>query len=94
MALVESVEDHPNADKLYLLNLKIGEEKRTIVTNIKSKFSKEYLTGKKILVLTNLKPMKFRGIESKGMLLACEDEDGNLALVTPMEDINDGAEIS
>lgn len=94
VALVESVEDHPNADKLYLLNLKIGEEKRTIVTNIKSKFSKEYLTGKKILVLTNLKPMKFRGIESKGMLLACEDEDGNLALVTPMEDINDGAEIS
>lgn len=94
VALVESVEDHPNADKLYLLNLKIGEERRTIVTNIKSKFSKEYLTGKKILVLTNLKPMKFRGIESKGMLLACEDEDGNLALVTPMEDINDGAEIS
>lgn len=94
VALVESVEDHPNADKLYLLNLKIGEERRTIVTNIKSKFSKEYLTGKKILVLTNLKPMKFRGIESKGMLLACEDKDGNLALVTPMEDINDGAEIS
>ena len=94
VALVESVEDHPNADKLYLLNLKIGEERRTIVTNIKSKFSKEYLTGKKILVLTNLKPMKFRGIESKGMLLACEDEDGNLALVTPMEDIKDGAEIS
>lgn len=94
VALVESVEDHPNADKLYLLNLKIGEERRTIVTNIKSKFSKEYLTGKKILVLTNLKPMKFRGIESKGMLLACEDEDGNLSLVTPMEDINDGAEIS
>lgn len=94
VALVESVEDHPNADKLYLLNLKIGEERRTIVTNIKSKFSKEYLTGKKILVLTNLKPMKFRGIESKGMLIACEDEDGNLALVTPMEDIKDGAEIS
>lgn len=94
VALVESVEDHPNADKLYLLNLKIGEERRSIVTNIKSKFSKEYLTGKKILVLTNLKPMKFRGIESKGMLLACEDEDGNLALVTPMEDIKDGAEIS
>ena len=94
VALVESVEDHPKADKLYLLNLKIGEERRTIVTNIKSKFSKEYLTGKKILVLTNLKPMKFRGIESKGMLLACEDEDGNLALVTPMEDIKDGAEIS
>lgn len=94
VALVESVEDHPNADKLYLLNLKIGEERRTIVTNIKTRFSKEYLTGKKILVLTNLKPMKFRGIESKGMLLACEDDEGNLALVTPMEDIKDGADIS
>ncbi|UHR02449.1 methionine--tRNA ligase [Peptoniphilus sp. GNH] len=94
LALVESVEDHPKADRLYLLNLKIGKERRTIVTNIKNKYSKEELTGKKILVLTNLKPMKFRGIESKGMLLACEDEDGNLSLTGALENIKDGAVIS
>lgn len=92
VALVESVEDHPKADKLYLLNLKIGDEKRTIVSNIKDKFSKEYLTGKKILVITNLKPAKFRGIESKGMLLAAEDGD-KLSLITVLDDIDDGAVI-
>ncbi|MDO5040892.1 MAG: methionine--tRNA ligase [Peptoniphilus sp.] len=90
VALVESVEDHPNADKLYLLNLKIGDERRTIVSSIKDNFSKEYLTGKKILVITNLKPAKFRGIESKGMLLAAETADGRLSLATIFDDLPDG----
>ncbi|CDZ75291.1 Methionine-tRNA ligase [Peptoniphilus sp. ING2-D1G] len=90
VALIESVEDHPNADKLYLLNLKIGDEKRTIVSSIKANFSKEYLTGKKILVITNLKPAKFRGLESKGMLLAAETEDGKISLATIFDDLPDG----
>ncbi|MGO1580646.1 MAG: methionine--tRNA ligase [Peptoniphilaceae bacterium] len=93
VALVESVEDHPKADKLYLLNLKLGDERRTIVSNIKSDFSKEYLTGKKLLVITNLKPAKFRGIESKGMLLAAETKDGKISLATIYEDLPDGTEI-
>ncbi|WP_308533787.1 methionine--tRNA ligase [uncultured Peptoniphilus sp.] len=94
LALVESVEDHPNADRLYLLNLKIGNTKRQIVSNIKDKYTKEELTGKKILVLCNLKAHKFRGIESQGMLLACEDEDGKLSIASTLADIKDGAIIS
>lgn len=93
VALVESVEDHPNADRLYLLNLVIGEEKRQIVSSIKDYYKKEDLVGKKILVITNLKPAKFRGIESRGMLLAAEDGEGNLSLATTLEDIAHGASI-
>ncbi len=93
VALVESVEDHPKADRLYLLNLKLGDERRTIVSSIKNDFTKEYLTGKKLLVITNLKPAKFRGIESKGMLLAAESEDGKISLATIYEDLPDGTEI-
>ena len=89
-ALIEAVEDHPNADRLYVLKLKIGDERRQIVTNIKSQFSKEYLTGKKIMVITNLKPMKFRGVESNGMLLAAQDKDGKISLATTFEDLADG----
>lgn len=94
VALVESVEDHPKADRLYLLNLKLGDERRTIVSNIKSEYTKEELTGRKILVITNLKPAKFRGIESKGMLLGAEDKAGNFSLATIYEDLPDGSVIS
>ena len=89
-ALIEEVEDHPNADRLYVLKVKIGDERRQIVTNIKSQFSKEYLKGKKIMVVTNLKPMKFRGLESDGMILAAEDKDGKISLATTFEDLADG----
>ena len=94
LAKVVSVEDHPNADRLYLLHLQLGKEERTIVTNVKDRYKPQDLEGKKILVLTNLKPHKFRGIESQGMLLAAEDQDGNLSIATTLEDIKDGAVIS
>ncbi len=86
LAYVESVEDHPNADKLYLLHLKIGNSRRVIVSNIKDKYTKEELTGKKILVLCNLNAKKFRGIESKGMILAEEYENGKLSIDSTLED--------
>lgn len=94
VALVEKVEDHPNADRLYVLHIKMGDERRVICSSIKDYYTMEELEGRKILVLANLKPIKLRGIESTGMLLAAEDEDGNLSLATTMEDIKDNAEIS
>lgn len=94
VALIESVEDHPNADRLYVLNLKLGYERRVIVSNIKSHYTKEELTGKKILVITNLEPKKFRGVESHGMLMAAQTEDGKLSLATVMEDMPDGAVVN
>lgn len=94
LALVESVEDHPNADKLYILNLRIGKEKRQIVSNVKRVYKKEELEGKKILVIVNLKPVELRGVKSEGMLLAAEDENGKLSIASTLEDIAHGAKVN
>ena len=74
VAEVVEVRDHPNADKLYVLKVDVGEKgERTIVAGLKKFYSKEEIEGKKILVVANLKPAKLRGIESQGMLLAADD---------------------
>ena len=70
VALVEKIEVVPKADKLYILNLDLGYEKRVIVSSIREFYKPEDLEGKKIIVLCNLKPAKFRGVQSNGMLLA------------------------
>lgn len=93
MAEVIEVKDHPNADKLLVLKLKLGDEIRQVVSGIKKYYSKEDLVGKKVVVIANLKPVKLRGIESKGMILAAE-KDGKLTLVSTLEDIESGATIS
>ncbi|MDR1885118.1 MAG: methionine--tRNA ligase [Synergistaceae bacterium] len=72
VARVDSVEVVKNADKLYKLHLDLGFENRVIVSGIREFYRPEDLIGRKILVLCNLKPAKFRGIESRGMLLAAE----------------------
>jgi methionyl-tRNA synthetase len=89
VALVEKVEIVPKADKLYILNLDLGYEKRTIVSSIREFYKPEELEGKKIIVLCNLKPAKFRGVLSNGMLLAAESPDTRkeaLTLLTVMDD--------
>ena len=87
-------EDHPKADKLLVLTVKIGDEVRQVVSGIKKWYKAEDLIGKKVIVIVNLKPVKLRGVESKGMILAAEDEDGNLSLLTTLEDLKDGAIVS
>ncbi|HAE91246.1 MAG TPA: methionine--tRNA ligase, partial [Tissierella sp.] len=67
---------------------------RQVVSGIKEYYSPEDLVGKKVVVVTNLKPVKLRGIESKGMILAAEDSDGKLSLVSTLEDLKSGATIS
>jgi len=93
IAKILEVEDHPNADKLYVLKVKIGEEERTIVAGIKSNYSKEDLIGKKIIVFKNLKPVVLRGVKSEGMLLAASDRD-KVVILTPDKEIKSGARIS
>ena len=88
-----SAEDHPKADKLLVFKVKLGEEVRQIVSGIKQYYEAEELIGKKVVVVTNLKPIKLRGVESKGMILAAE-KDGKLTLVSTLEDIESGATIS
>ncbi len=94
VAKVINCEDHPKADKLLVLTLKMGEETRTVVSGIKEWYKAEDLIGKKVIVVANLKPVKLRGIESRGMILAAEDDQGNLTMLSTLEDIKDGATVS
>ena len=93
VAKILEIEDHPDADKLYILKVEIGEEERTIVAGIKKNYSKEELIGKKIIVFTNLKPAVLRGVKSEGMLLAASERD-NVVLLTVDKEINSGAKIN
>ncbi|MDO5027914.1 MAG: methionine--tRNA ligase [Bacillota bacterium] len=93
MGTVKKCIDHPNADRLYVLTVDLGHKDITIVTNLKSKYSIEEMEGRKLFVLYNLKPHNFRGIDSEGMLLAAEDGDGKLALLTVDEELRNGAKV-
>tara|TARA_Y100000310_G_C20666335_1_gene807692 strand:+ start:1903 stop:2226 length:324 start_codon:yes stop_codon:yes gene_type:complete len=93
VAEVLEVEDHQDADKLYVLKIKINKEERTIVAGIKNSYTKEELIGKKIIVFANLKPVVLRGVKSEGMLLAASDGD-EIVILTPDKEIKSGAKIS
>ena len=94
LAEVLDVEDHPNADKLFVLKLKVGDMDRQVVSGIKNYYKKEDLIGKKVLMIVNLKAIKLRGVESKGMILAAADDEDNLSLASTLADIKSGAKIS
>lgn len=85
--------EHPEADKLLINTIKIGDETRTIVSGIKKWYKPEDIIGKKVVVVCNLKPRKIRGVESQGMILACENGD-DLSLVTSLEDMPSGSVIA
>ncbi len=94
---VISVEDHPDAEKLYILKIDLGEdEPRQIVTNLKTVYSRDQMLNRRLLVIANLKPAKFRGVKSDGMLMALDDGDlGGMAvkLLKPSADIPNGTRI-
>jgi len=73
---VESVENHPNADRLLLININLGSEKRQIVAGLRGQYTNDALVGKKLCIVTNLERAKLRGVESQAMLLACVKEIG------------------
>ncbi len=79
--------------KLLCSQVKVGSRTLQIVSGIKSCYSPEEMVGKKVMVVTNLKPAKLAGILSEGMLLCAEDAEGNLSLMTPEKDMPSGAEI-
>jgi methionyl-tRNA synthetase len=89
---VEQVEPHPNADKLWLLDVNFGGPTKRIVTGLRGIYESDELLGKKIAVLVNLAPAKFRGEDSHGMLLAAEGE-GIVSLLQPDKEIKDGSEV-
>ncbi len=85
-------EKHPNADKLLVLNVDTGIDRRTIISGIAEHFTPADIIGKKVSVLLNLAPRKIRGIESQGMILMAENE-GELSFISPEKDVIAGAEI-
>ncbi len=93
VGVVTAADDHPNADKLMVLKVDLGEgRERTLVAGVKEAYGKKDLVGRQIIVVANLKPAKIRGVESQGMLLAA-DEDGTPMLIKPSKPSEAGSKI-
>ena len=87
-------EEVPKSKKLLCSQVKVSGRTLQIVSGIKNFYSPEDMVGKKVVVITNLKPAKLAGVLSEGMLLCAEDEEGNLALLTAEKDMPAGSMIS
>ncbi|MBU0762720.1 MAG: methionine--tRNA ligase subunit beta, partial [Candidatus Altiarchaeota archaeon] len=91
---IVEAKDHPNADKLVVLKVDLGElGLRQLVAGIKDNYPVAELTGRQIIVVANLKPAKIRGVESQGMLLAATDEGGSAVLLKPSDEVRNGSRI-
>ncbi len=89
-----SVEDHPNADKLYVVTIEDSPgSTRTVCAGLKLHYTPEDLVGKNVVFVANLKPRKLRGIMSEGMMLAAEDDSGKVTLLTTDSSIDAGSEV-
>ena len=83
----------PKSKKLLCSQVKIGSETRQSLSGIKAWYKPEDMVGRKVMVVTNLKPAKLAGMMSEGMILCAEDDEGNLALMSPEKDIKSGSEV-
>ena len=88
---VIACEPVPKANKLLVSKIKIGDEVRQIVSGIAAYYKPEEFVGKKVVVVTNLKPVKLRGILSEGMVLCASDDEGKLVAVGPLGEMVSGA---
>ena len=82
IAVIKEVTDHPNADRLYVITLDLGDKTKQVVAGIKSSYVKEELIGKQVVIVDNLAPAVLRGVESQGMILATSDAEG-ITLISP-----------
>ena len=86
-------QDHPRADKLFLLKIRMGDEEKTVVAGIKGSYEKGSLIGKQVVAVNNLNPAVIRGEKSEGMLLACHDEEGGIVLLAPEKPVKTGIRV-
>ncbi len=93
IAKVIACEKVEKSKKLLKLTVKLGDEERTVVSGIAGAYSPEDLIGKKLTMVTNLKPAKLCGIMSEGMIICAEDSDGKIAFLSPEKDIEDGSQV-
>lgn len=95
VATIVQADVHPAADKLLVLQIDLGTERRQIVAGIRQHYEPAALVGKQIVVVANLAPRMMRGLESKGMLLAASSEDHTqVILLTTDRPIAPGARVS
>lgn len=92
VAKILEAREHPNANKLLLLKIKVGDVEKQIVAGIKGHYLPESLPGKLIVVVNNLEPAMIRGEESNGMLLAASDAT-SVILVQPERELADGSRV-
>ena len=93
VGVIVKCEAVPKSKKLLCSQVKIGSQTRQIVSGIKAHYTPEEMVGKRVMVVTNLKPAKLAGVMSEGMLLCAEDAEGNLSLMVPEKKMPAGAEI-
>ncbi len=87
--------DHPNADKLIVLKVDLGDEQRQLVAGLKGYYTTEQLVGRNLVIVTNFAPRKMRGIDSQGMLLAAVTPDqSQVVVLTTESDIAPGTQVS
>ena len=95
VATVLECKPHENADKLLVLQIDLGGERRQICAGLRNHYQPEQLVGKQIVVVANLAPRQMRGEASQGMLLAATDPaSGRVIVVTPLEPVAPGAKVS
>ncbi|MEW6008653.1 MAG: methionine--tRNA ligase subunit beta [Candidatus Omnitrophota bacterium] len=85
IAKILDVQDHPTADRLYIVRVSLGDKEKQLVAGIKNSYSKEELMSKLVIVVDNLEPAVIRGKASEGMLLAAKDSKGITVLTTDRE---------
>ena len=91
---VISVEEHPNADKLYVVTIQDGPDStRTVCAGLKEHYDPSDLEGLNVIFVANLEPRKLRGVLSEGMLLAADDGDGNVSILTTKGEIESGSTV-
>jgi methionyl-tRNA synthetase len=84
------VDEHPNADKLFVLKVDLGLEERTIVAGLRGIYNREELIGKQGIFVVNLEPRELRGVESNGMILAVGDEP---VILIPEKEVKEGEKV-
>ncbi|MFH1191095.1 MAG: methionine--tRNA ligase subunit beta [Candidatus Omnitrophota bacterium] len=90
IAQIKEVSDHPNAERLVILTLDLGDRQKQVVAGIKNFYSAAELVGKLVVLVDNLDPVILRGIESQGMILAGSDEN-ILAVISPDKQLKLGS---
>ncbi|MCM8791323.1 MAG: methionine--tRNA ligase subunit beta [Candidatus Omnitrophica bacterium] len=90
VAKVKEVIEHPNADKLFVMTVDMGDKTKQLVAGIRVSYKKEELIGRQVVVVDNLDPATIRGVESQGMILAASDANG-IAIISPDREMQLGS---